>query len=113
VHKKELRPGSGGAGRFRGGLGQEIEFEVASDSAVGIIFMAERCRFPAPGMHGGQAGARGEVRIDGAEVDYRKNVLLKKGQRISLSTPGGGGMGPPEERDAATAEQDRREGYAV
>ena len=66
VHKKELRPGSGGAGRFRGGLGQEIEFEVTSDTPVGIIFMAERCRFPAPGMQGGQAGARGEVRIDGA-----------------------------------------------
>jgi N-methylhydantoinase B len=113
VHKKELRPGSGGAGRFRGGLGQEIEFEVTSDTPVGIIFMAERCRFPAPGMHGGQPGARGEVRIDGAEVDYRKNVLLKKGQRISLSTPGGGGMGPPEDRDQAAADWDRREGYTA
>src|SRR5947207_1742347 len=111
VHKKELRPGSGGQGRFRGGLGQEIEFEVTSDTPVGIIFMAERCRFPAPGMQGGQAGARGEVRIDGAHVDYRKNVLLEKGQRILLRTPGGGGMGPPEQRDAAAAEWDRREEY--
>ena len=66
VHKKELRQGSGGAGRFRGGLGQEIEFEVVSETPVGIIFMAERCRFPAPGMQGGQAGAAGEVQIDGA-----------------------------------------------
>ncbi len=56
--------------------------------------MAERCRFPAPGMQGGQAGAPGEVRIDGAHVDYRKNVVLEKGQRILLRTPGGGGMGP-------------------
>ena len=79
VHRKELCPGSGGAGRFRGGLGQEIEFEVASDTPIGMIFMAERCRFPAPGMNGGETGGRGEVRIDGAEVDYRRNVVLEQG----------------------------------
>jgi N-methylhydantoinase B len=113
VHRKELRPGSGGAGRLRGGLGQEIEFEVVSETPVGIIFMAERCRFPAPGMQGGEAGARGEVRIDGAHVDYRRNVVLKPGQRILLRTPGGGGMGPPEDRDSQAAEWDRREGYTA
>jgi N-methylhydantoinase B len=113
VHRKELRPGSGGTGRFRGGLGQEIEFEVASETPVGIIFMAERCRFPAPGMAGGGPGARGEVRIDGAEVDYRRNVVLRKGQRILLRTPGGGGMGAPGERDGSAVEQDRREEYTM
>ena len=113
VHRKELRPGSGGQGQFRGGLGQEIEFEVVSETPVGIIFMAERCRFAAPGMAGGEAGARGEVRIDGAPVDYRRNVVLRKGQRISLSTPGGGGMGPSQERDGAATEQDRREEYTM
>ncbi len=112
VHKKELREGSGGAGRNRGGLGQEIELEVISDTPIGVIFMAERCRFPAPGMRGGLQGARGEVRIDGVEVDYRKNVVLRKGQRITLRTPGGGGMGPPSERDEASAAWDAREGYA-
>lgn len=112
VHRKELRSGSGGAGRFRGGLGQEIEFEVVSDTPIGVIFMAERCRFPAPGMAGGEAGSRGEVRIDGQEVDYRRNVVLTKGQRILLKTPGGGGMGPPAERDPAAASSDRRQKYA-
>ena len=114
VHKKELRPGSGGAGRFRGGLGQEIEFEVTSETPVGIIFMAERCRFPAPGMQGGQAGARGEVRIDGADVDYRKNVVLRKGQRILLQHAGRrrhGAAGRSAMRVAV--EQDRREGYTM
>jgi N-methylhydantoinase B len=112
VHRKEFRPGSGGAGRFRGGLGQEIEFEVTSEAPIGVIFMAERCRFPAPGMRGGGAGSRGEVRIDGVEVDYRKNVVLTKGQRVTLRTPGGGGMGPPHERDPAAKEWDQRQGYA-
>jgi N-methylhydantoinase B len=113
VARKELREGSGGAGRFRGGLGQEIEFEITSQTPVGMIFMAERCRFPAPGMRGGEAGARGDVRIDGAQVDYRRNVVLKKGQRVLLRTPGGGGMGPTAERDPRAAEWDRREGYAT
>ena len=104
VVRKELRSASGGAGRYRGGLGQDIEFEVTSETPVGIIFMAERCRFPAPGIQGGQAGALGEVRIDGQSVDYRKNVVLKKGQRVLLRTPGGGGVGDPRERDAGAAD---------
>jgi N-methylhydantoinase B len=112
VVRKELRANSGGAGRWRGGLGQDIEFEVLSDTPVGVIFMAERCRFPAPGIRGGQAGARGAVLIDGQSVDYRKNAVLIKGQRILLSTPGGGGVGDPSERDRAASEQDRQEGYA-
>jgi N-methylhydantoinase B len=113
VHRKELRPGSGGAGQYRGGLGQEIEFEMMSETPVGIIFMAERCRFPAPGMQGGESGARGEVRIDGVDVDYRQNVVLKKGQRILLRTPGGGGMGPPQDRDASAIVSDLQQGYVA
>jgi N-methylhydantoinase B len=111
IARKELRPGSGGAGRFRGGLGQEIEFEVISATPVGIIFMAERCRFPAPGMYGGAPGAPGEVGVDGVAVDYRTNMVLKPGQRILLRTPGGGGMGPSSERDPQAIERDRREEY--
>jgi N-methylhydantoinase B len=76
-----------------------------------VIFMAERCRFPAPGMQGGGCGARGEVRIDGEMVDYRHNVVLGKGQRVLLRTPGGGGMGLARERDAAALAADRRQGY--
>jgi N-methylhydantoinase B len=113
VYRKELRSGSGGAGRFRGGLGQEIEFEILSETPVEIIFMAERCRFPAPGVEGGGCGARGEVRIDGVEVDYRRNVVLRKGQRVLLRTPGGGGLGPAQHRDPAAVASDRRLGYVT
>jgi N-methylhydantoinase B len=111
LHHKQLRAGSGGAGRFRGGLGQEIEFEVTSETPIGVIFMAERCRFPAPGMRGGRPGAPGEVCIDGAQVDYHKNVVLTKGQRVTLRTPGGGGMGPANQRDRTAIEWDLRQGY--
>jgi N-methylhydantoinase B len=111
VHCKELRSGSGGAGRHRGGLGQEIHFEIRSETPVGLIFMAERCRFPAPGFGGGAHGACGEVRIDGAPVDHRRNVVLMNGQTVTLRTPGGGGYGPAMDRDATAIAEDLQAGY--
>jgi N-methylhydantoinase B len=112
VKHKKLRPGSGGEGKFRGGLGQEIEFEVNSETPIGMIFMAERCKFPAPGFAGAEAGATGEVRIDGEIVDHRRNVVLKNGQTVTLRTPGGGGYGPPSDRDADARDEDEKAGYA-
>jgi N-methylhydantoinase B len=111
VHAKRLREGSGGKGRWRGGVGQEIALEVKSNTPVGMIFMAERCRFPASGSHGGEDGAQGEVLIDGEAVDHRRNVILKNGQRIDLKTPGGGGYGPVGQRDEVAIRRDRAEGY--
>jgi N-methylhydantoinase B len=113
VHAKQLRPGSGGKGRFRGGLGQEIALEVKSPTRVGMIFMAERCRFPASGIAGGGDGATGEVLIDGQAVDHRRNLVLDDGQHILLRTPGGGGFGSATERDQDALRHDRDEGYAV
>ena len=113
VHHKKLREGSGGAGRHRGGLGQEVHFEVRSDTPIGMIFMAERCQFPAPGFGGGEAGATGEVHIDGEAVDHRRNVVLKDGQTVTLRTPGGGGYGRAADRDAAAIGEDIKAGYAA
>jgi N-methylhydantoinase B len=113
VHYKQLRADSGGAGQFRGGLGQELELEILSQTPVGLIFMAERCKIPAPGMRGGGGGATGEVRIDGALADYRKNMVLTQGQRVLLKTPGGAGMGRPEARDGDARDHDEREGYVT
>ncbi|MFN4089362.1 MAG: hydantoinase B/oxoprolinase family protein [Alphaproteobacteria bacterium] len=112
VGRKALRDGSGGAGRRRGGLGQEIEITVESPTPVGIIFMAERLRQAAQGLNGGGAGALGEVLIDGVPADVRADHVLERGQTITLRTPGGGGFGDPAERDAAAGAADRREGYA-
>jgi N-methylhydantoinase B len=113
VHYKQLRPDSGGAGEFRGGLGQELALEILSPTPVGLILMAERCRFPAPGLRGGGDGACGDVRIDGAAVDVRKNMVLRQGQQVVLKTPGGAGLGVPSARDADAAAWDRREGYVT
>ena len=65
-------------------------------------------------MQGGEAGTLGEVRIDGAPVELSpSNVVLKKGQRILLRTPGGGGVGAPQERDKMAIDWDRLQGYTL
>jgi N-methylhydantoinase B len=110
---KRLRPGSGGRGRFRGGLGQDILFECESDVPVLVSFMAERTRFAAPGLAGGGPGGLGDVRVNGRRIDNRRQHVLRKGDTILVRTPGGGGWGRPARRDPALAERDRRLGYVA
>ena len=110
-HYKRLSPGSGGDGRFRGGLGQEILMESESPSPITVSFMAERTVFAAPGLAGGEAGGKGDVRINGRSVDNRRQHLIGRGDRILVRTPGGGGYGPAAGRDAALTARDRTLGY--
>ncbi len=93
VHSKSLREGSGGTGKHPGGEGQEVVFETESDTPIGIIFMAERLKYPAMGLEGGGAGAVGQVLVDGKPADARADHLLTKGRTITMRTPGGGGYG--------------------
>jgi N-methylhydantoinase B len=110
-HYKRLRPGSGGDGRFRGGLGQDVLIENQSPSDIAAVFVTERTRFPAPGLGGGREGGLGAVRLNGEVIDNRLQHILRAGDRIFLSTPGGGGYGDPAERDATSAASDRVMGY--
>jgi N-methylhydantoinase B len=112
-HYKRLRPGSGGAGRFRGGLGQDVLIESRSARPIVLSVMAERTTYPAPGLAGGSAGGRGDVRLNGRRVDNRKQYVLERGDRVLVSTPGGGGYGPPRVRDRALVTRDRALGYAA
>ena len=111
VHHKRMRPGSGGAGRFRGGLGQDVLLESWSERPILMSFMAERTTYPAPGFAGGQDGGRGDVRLNGRSIDHRKQYVLNKGDRVLIRTPGGAGYGPPSRRDPAHTARDRAEGY--
>lgn len=113
VVSKRLRPGSGGAGQFRGGLGQDILFESRAPAPIFMVFLAERTKYAAPGIAGGQAGGCGALVIDGAEVDPKKQHVLKPGGRVMLRTPGGGGYGPPAERPAAAVARDARAGFVT
>jgi len=108
---KRLSPGSGGDGRWRGGLGQEILFESESERPIIGLFMTERTRFGAPGFSGGGEGRLGTVEINGVEVDSHKQYVLQKGDTVLLRTPGGGGYGKPEDRPEELIERDRARGY--
>ena len=110
-HYKRLRPGSGGAGRFRGGLGQDILIESRSPRPIVLSVMAERTKFPAPGLAGGAAGGLGDVRINGTRIDNRKQHVLERGDRVLVRTPGGGGYGPRGKRDRRLIALDRALGY--
>jgi len=112
LHKR-LRPGSGGEGRQRGGLGQDIALRCLSHRPLVGLFMTERTRFAAPGFAGGAAGGVGAVTINGERVDPHAQHVLLDGDVVELATPGGGGYGDPRERDPAARERDRRLGYGV
>jgi N-methylhydantoinase B len=118
ISRKELIRDSCGAGRFRGGCGQEISFRVLSEQGVQISFRNERIRNPAAGMMGGSAGQRGRILLNGVEIPGKTSTMLKQDDVISFFTPGGGGMFPPMERVPGLTEQDLRNGiispeYAV
>jgi N-methylhydantoinase B len=112
-HHKKLRPDSGGPGRHRGGLGQEILIESRSETPIAVSFLAERTIFPAFGIEGGQDGAPGELRINGKLTDPKKQYVLRKGDTVSLGTPGGGGHGDPKQRAGAILAADVAAGYVT
>jgi len=112
-HHKKLRPDSGGPGRYRGGLGQEILIESRSKSLIAVSFLAERTIFPAFGIQGGTAGATGELKVNGEKTDPKRQYVLKHGDTVQLSTPGGGGHGEPAGRDDDVLRHDVEEGYVT
>jgi N-methylhydantoinase B len=113
VHHKRLVPGSGGAGRFRGGLGQEIAFENLSGRPLTVSFLAERTRFPATGLFGGREGGPGATKIGGHSVDPKATHIVPPGALIELTTPGGGGYGDSRERAAELVSADAVADYVT
>jgi N-methylhydantoinase B len=115
IAHRRLRQGTGGAGRHRGGTGQEWAFRSLSETPVAVTFMAERTRAEAaaPGLEGGNPGKPGAVLIDGQVVDPKRQHILRPGGTVELRTPGGGGYGRPEDRPADLVEQDREDGLAA
>ena len=110
-----LLPGSGGAGRQRGGLGLFREWRVDSPEAL-FSANAERFRFRPYGLAGGEPGREGHIVLirgnERTELGSKVNNLpLRAGDVIRLETSGGGGYGPPAERARWDAEADARLGY--
>ncbi len=114
VEEKQLLPGSGGAGRRRGGLGQRIIIRSCSERPLRASVLGQRVRNRAAGLFGGEEGTATSGRLNGAnEPRLFVQLNLQKGDVIEVCSPGGGGYGDPRERDAATIARDVAHGYTV
>jgi N-methylhydantoinase B len=111
VWRKELRRGSGGPGRQRGGLGQRMEIANRDGAAFGIQARFERGVYPARGRSGGEAGAKGRLSLaTGASLAIKGLQIIPAGDRLIVEMPGGGGYGDPFARDPALVARDVRYG---
>lgn len=100
IHSRELRRDSGGAGQYRGGLGQHIEVSSAIEEDIMLFLSVERVGNPAKGRHGGLDGAKGRIRMghDGADLPSKGEFRIEAGKSLIFETPGGGGFGFPQNR---------------
>jgi N-methylhydantoinase B len=100
MHRRELLQDSGGAGQFRGGLGQTMELEIRTGLPANHSCMYDRTQYPAEGLNGGQAGAVGEILLsDGTHPHPKSHYVLQTGQTVTIKLPGGGGFSSPILRD--------------
>ncbi|MBW1695427.1 MAG: hydantoinase B/oxoprolinase family protein [Deltaproteobacteria bacterium] len=105
--KKEMLADSGGAGKYRGGLGQEIILEVISKDPIRVSLLTDRHHHPAQGYMGGLPGSPNRLILnDGQYIHPKSQTYLNPGDRLVIDYAGGGGFGPPHERDPERIRQD-------
>ena len=105
--KKEYNPGSGGKGKFNGGLGQVIEIKSAIDEDMDLLASFDRIKFPARGRSHGENGNGGQVSIKNKrKLNGKGTQVIKAGEILQIFTPGGGGLGDYSDRDKELIETD-------
>jgi N-methylhydantoinase B len=111
IWRKELRPGSGGSGRYRGGLGQVMEFGHLHGEAFAVSKMFDRVSHPARGRDGGGPGAAARVSTrSGKVLRGMGREIIAAGDTMVLETAGGGGRGDASDRDPEAVKSDRKNG---
>ena len=110
--KKEFREDSGGAGKYRGGLGQTIILSNSQKKEFVFSATYERVIYPARGRQGGEPGKTGRLTLDdGTAVVAKGDTVIPAGRKLVIEFPGGGGLGDPNERDPEAKARDRELGY--
>lgn len=112
IWRKELRPDSGGAGKFRGGLGQYMEIGTTEGHEFDFSAMFDRVNHPARGRNGGLPGGATRFELDDGTVMRGKGKqAIPAGRKAMLALPGGAGYGNPKERDHELISRDVAGGY--
>jgi N-methylhydantoinase B/oxoprolinase/acetone carboxylase alpha subunit len=119
IERKEFVPDSGGLGKFRGGVGQRVVFRLPADfeGAATLSIRPQMIAAGAQGLAGGCPGHKTQMFLNGtllsrtSEVVRRGSVRLEPGDQLMTIEAGGGGFGPPEERDPALIAADVAGGY--
>jgi N-methylhydantoinase B len=119
IERRELIPDSGGAGRWRGGQGEEIVLGafpgdgVDPDKPIVLSGAAGRMRWPPQGLFGGRPGSKGRIEVNGTPIPPTSSpeVAFRASDIVRLALPGGGGYGDPRQRERALIESDLRNGY--
>lgn len=124
IEEYRLLPDSGGPGQWRGGLGGERILTVTADVTVSALL--NRMKADPWGSLGGDNGARGGLWVKLAGQDDWQTfvqtfgtkspskfsgILLHPGDQVKLVMPGGGGYGPPDQRDPALIQSDLDNGF--
>jgi len=111
IRRRELICDSGGAGKYRGGLGQFIQLESSEDAPILLFAGVERTKYPARGRDGGRKGALGRITLrSGPALAGKGEQTIPAGDLLNWETPGGGGYGDPLERDPCAVALDVRHG---
>ncbi|OGA41640.1 MAG: hypothetical protein A3G24_15870 [Betaproteobacteria bacterium RIFCSPLOWO2_12_FULL_62_13] len=114
IERYALWEGSGGAGRYCGGLGVIRDYRVLAEDIV-VSLSSERQHVAARGMNGGGDGATGQFVLNPGTRDEKRlpaaaaDVRLPRGSLLRICTPAGGGYGKPVARDRGVLERDLRE----
>jgi N-methylhydantoinase B len=111
-----LASDSGGAGKYRGGLGLSLEFEVRAIQAVATARNRDRSRFQPWGIRSGHAGAKSRFLLNPGTPEEKELrnadlVQLSIGDIVSITSSGGGGWGESFDRSTESIEDDVRRGY--
>jgi N-methylhydantoinase B len=113
IRRKELRPDSGGAGKYRGGLGQTIEVEVRTGEPYVVSVLCDRMKIAAEGYLGGLPGAHADVRTSEGGRTAKLSQAMPAGSSFVLELPGGGGFHEPSERDPEALARDIADGLVT
>ncbi|MBT5895018.1 MAG: hydantoinase B/oxoprolinase family protein [Rhodospirillaceae bacterium] len=114
VEDYSLLPDSGGAGRYRGGLGFQRRYQILGDNVTFATY-SDRFRLAPEGLFGGADGARASTQVLRGDkvinLPSKISYPLEKGDILVIRTGGGAGYGEPGERAAGDVERDLRDGF--